>query len=352
MGNQLSSMKYMLPPREWYKTNRFVKELETTYVPPVISVYAPSKKVNRVIRILEREKEEPEMEEIKKSILKELDALRGSTGSFCIFGWKEGENVIVKHIITSGDVPPACLVDDKPFLEPLREVLEIRYDLLLVLLDHRQALLRLYGGSEVQKQKRIRSYVISKHHKGGWSQKRFSRIRKIQVEKHFKTVQDYLERFDLKTIEVIILAGPGGAKKDFARGHITKEIADKTAVAGGLDFSSNDEKIDAVLVIQLNKYREKLESRLLSGVRENTKKGLILDENQEIRGALERGAVGTILIASDYYAATPEEDEMMTRMIEEAGRTSAEVEFITKEAILKEMHKYGGVVASLRYKPS
>ncbi len=343
-------MKYMLPPREWYKTNRFVKELEATYIPPVTSVYSPSKEVNWVVRVLEREKE-PRMEEVQTSIIKELHALRGSMGSFCIFGWKEGENVIVKHIITSGAIPPAYLVDDKPFLEPLHEILEIRHDLLLILLDHRQALLRLYKGSEVQKQKRIRSYVILKHHKGGWSQKRFSRIRKIQVEKHFKTVQDYLERFDLKTIEIIILAGPGEAKKDFARGHTTKEIADKTAVVRGLDFSSNDEEIDAVLVDQLNKYREKLESRLLSSVRENVKRELVVNGNREIQRALERGAVRTILIASDYYVATPEEDELIIRMIEEAERTSAEVEFITKEAILKELHKHGSVVALLRYKP-
>lgn len=343
-------MKYMLPPREWYKTNRFVKELEATYIPPVTSVYSPSKEINWVIRVLEREKE-PGMEEVQTSIIKELDALRGSIGSFCIFGWKEEENVVVKHIITSGAIPPAYLVDDKPFLEPLHEILEIRHDFLLILLDHRQALLRLYRGSEVQKQKRIRSYVISKHHKGGWSQKRFSRIRKIQVEKHFKTIQDYLERFDLKPIEIIILAGPGEAKKDFARGHTTKEIADKTVVARGLDFSSTDEEIDAVLVDQLNKYREKLESRLLSSVRENMKRGLVVNENREIERALERGAVGTILIASDYYAATPEEDEIIIRMIEEAEHTSAEVEFITKEAILKELHKHGSVVASLRYKP-
>ena len=343
-------MKYMLPPREWYKTNRFVKELEAAYVPPVVSVYAPSREVDRVIKVLEMEKE-PEIEEVKTGIARELGVLRESIGSFCIFGWKEGENVIVKNITTSGDIPPAYVVDDKPFLEPLREILEIRHDLLLILLDHRQALLRLYKGSEVQKQKRIRSYVISKHHKGGWSQKRFSRTREIQVGKHFKTVQEYVERFDPKTIEMIILAGPGEAKKDFARGHITKEIADKTVVARGLDFSSTDEEIDAVLVNQLNKYREKFESKLLSNVRENMKKRLVLNKNQEIQRALERGAVGTILIASDYYVATPEEDELIIRMIEEAERTSAEVEFITNEAILEELHKHGSVLASLRYTP-
>ncbi len=344
-------MKYILPPREWYKTNRFVKELEATFVPPVTSVYAPSKEVDRVVRVLEMEKE-PGMEEVKTSIIKELDALRrGSIGNFCIFGWKEGENVIVKHIITSGTIPPAYLVDDKPFLEPLHEILEIMHDILLILLDHRQALLRLYKGSEVQRQKRIRSYVISKHHKGGWSQKRFSRIRKIQVETHFKSVREYVERFDPKTIEVIILAGPNGAKKDFARGYITKEIADKTIIARGLDFSSNDEEIDAILIEQLHNHREKLESKLLSDIRENIKRGLVVNEIREIQRALERGAVGMILIASDYYIATPEEDEIIIRMIEEAEHTSAEVEFITKETILKELHKHGSVVASLRYKP-
>jgi peptide subunit release factor 1 (eRF1) len=343
-------MKYMLPPKEWYKTNRFVKEIETTYVSPVASVYAPSTKVETVIRDLEREKE-PGMEEVKTSIAKELDALRGSAGSFCVFGWKEGEKVIVKHIIISGDVPPTYIVDDKPFLEPIREILEIRYDPLLVLLDHRQALLRLYKGSTVQEQKRVKSYVISKHHKGGWSQKRFSRVREKQVENHFRTVQDHLGRFDLKTIEMIILAGPGGAKKDFVRGYITKEIADKTAVAEGLDFSSSDEDTNAVLVGQFHKYRERLESKLLSDISKNMKGGLVLNEGRDIQGAFERGAVGTILIASDYYAAAPEENEMIIKMIEEVERTSARVEFITEEAPLKELHKYGNVAALLRYVP-
>lgn len=343
-------MKYMLPPKEWYKINRFVKELEAIHAPPVVSVYAPSKEVETVIRDLEREKE-PGMEKVKTGVVKEVDTLRESTGSFCVFGWKEGEKVIAKHIIISSDVPPTYIVDDELFLGPLREILEIRYDFLLVLLDHRQALLRLYKGSTVQKQKRVRSYVISKHHKGGWSQKRFSRVREKQVKNHFKTVQDHLGKFDLKTVEMIILAGPGGAKKDFAREHITKEIADKTAVAEGLDFSSNDEDTNAVVAGQFHKYREKLESKLLSDVSKNIKGGLVLNENRDIQRALERGAVGTILIASDYYAATPEENEMIIKMIEGAERTSTEVEFIINEASLKELHKYGSVVASLRYAP-
>ncbi len=344
-------MKDILPPREWYKVNRFVQELKATCAPPVVSVYAPSRKIDKVVRDLQKAEKEPEVKEIEEAVERELGAIGSFIGSICIFGWKTDENVVVKHLITSGDIPPAYLIDETPFLEPLHDILEIRYDVLLILLDHRQALLKLYKGSEVQKQKKIKSYVGAKHRKGGSSQKRFSRIREIEIKKHFTTVQEYLKKFDFKTIERIILAGPGGAKKDFARGHLTKEIADKTSVVEGLNFSSNEEEIGAVLIGQLDEYRKKLESRLLAGMRENERGGLALTENREIQKALESGAVETILIASDYYAATPEEDERIIKMIEEAERTSAEVEFITNEAVLKELHKHGSVVASLRYIP-
>jgi len=37
-------------------------------------------------------------------------------------------------------------------------------------------------------------------------------------------------------------------------------------------------------------------------------------------------------------------------MIELAEKTSAEVEFITNQEVQKELHKYGSVVAILRYR--
>ena len=344
-------MKDVLPPREWYKVNRFVQGLKVACVPPVVSVYAPSRKVDKVLREPQMAEKELEVKEIEEAVERELGAIGSFVGSICIFGWRKDGSVVVQHLITSGDLPPAYLIDETPFLEPLHDILEIRYNVLLILLDHKQALLKLYKGSEVQKQKRIKSYVGAKHRKGGWSQKRFARIREIEIKKHFTAVQEYLKKFDFKTIERIVLAGPGEARKDFARGHLTKEIADKTTVVEGLDFSSSDEEIGAVLIGQLDKYRKELESRLLAEVRENEREGLALIKNQEIQKALESGAVKTILIASDYYAATPEEDERIIKMIEEAERTSAEIEFITNEAVLKELHKHGSVVASLRYVP-
>lgn len=350
MITYLSFMKDVLPPKEWYKVNRFVNELKTAYVPPVVSVYTPPREIDRVIRILEETERVPEVEEVETAIERELDSLRRSVGSICMFGWK-AEEVVLKHLITSGDVPPVYVVDAKPFFEPLHDILEIRYDTLLILLDQKEALLKLYEGGEVQRQKRIKSYVGAKHHKGGWSQKRFSRIRETQVQNHLNRVQEYLGRFDLKSIERIIIAGSGNAKKDFARGHLTKELADKAVLVKGLDFSSSGEEIDAMLVDQLDKYRKVVESRQLSRVRERMPKELALTENREIQRALESGAVETILIASDYYAATPEEDERIIRMIEEAEHTSAEVEFITDERVLEELHKHGSVVASLRYRP-
>lgn len=89
----------------------------------------------------------------------------------------------------------------------------------------------------------------------------------------------------------------------------------------------------------------------LTKVKENTKRELILTENQEICAALEAGAVDTILIASDYYAATPEEKERILKMIEAAEISAAEIEFITNKDVLGKLHRYGSVVASLRYRP-
>ena len=63
-----------------------------------------------------------------------------------------------------------------------------------------------------------------------------------------------------------------------------------------------------------------------------------------------RGAVDTILIASDYFAKTPQENKRIIKMIELAEKTSAEIEFITNPEILTKLHKHGSVVANLRYK--
>ena len=342
-------MKDILPPREWCQVNCFIKELRDAYRPPVVSVYAPSGKVDYMVKTLEETEREPAVEEVEAAIVEELGKLKTFMGSTCIFGWKE-ETAVMKRIFTSPAIPPIYVVDDEPFVEPLRDILEIGYDVLLVILDYKTAILRSYKGYDVTRQKKIKSYVGARHRKGGWSQKRFSRIRDMQIRHHFNSAADELENFDIKNIEVILLGGPGNAKKEFLKG-LQKGIVDKTVVIEGLDLYSNDEEMGAVIIGQLDKFRKEVEVEQLTKVKENMKRELILTENQKIHAALEAGAVDTILIASDYYAATPEENERILKMIEAAEISAAEIEFITNKEILGELHRYGSVVASLRYRP-
>ena len=88
----------------------------------------------------------------------------------------------------------------------------------------------------------------------------------------------------------------------------------------------------------------------LQKVEARVKKGLAEKENSIIHTALRTGAVDTLLIASDYYAKTPEENNRIVNMIELAEKTSVEVEFITNKEVLEKLHKHGSVVATLRYK--
>jgi peptide subunit release factor 1 (eRF1) len=241
------------------------------------------------------------------------------------------------------------MVDDKPFLEPLHDILEIRYDILMVLLDQRKALLRSYKGSEIRREKRIKSYVGSKHKKGGWSQRRFSRIREIQIKKHFDSIAGSLRKFDVDGKELILVGGPSKAKKEFVREHLSSEIKNKTRIVQ-LNFSSTEEQTSRVLINQLDSFRKDVELKLLSGVEESIKRKLVVKENREILKALEVGAVEKLLVASDYYAATPGENELILRLIELAEQTSAEIEFITQQDVLKELHHHGSVIAILRYR--
>jgi len=95
---------------------------------------------------------------------------------------------------------------------------------------------------------------------------------------------------------------------------------------------------------------KQLELQQILEVEAKLKKSLSEKENSIIHAALQKGAVNTLLVASDYYAKTPEENNRIIKMIELAEKTSAEVEFITNREALEKLHNYGSVMAILRYK--
>jgi len=342
-------MKDILIPKEWYAVNRFLKELEKPYS-PVVSVYSPFNEISNVINTLRETERSPEIEEIESAIEKSLASKKIYTGSLCVFGWKANESIVIKELAVSRSLPPVYIVEDKAYIEPLHDILEINYDVLLIMLDHKKSIIRHYKGVDILEHTKIGSYLKNKNSKGGWSQARFSRIRDLQIKHFFKRTEERLNKFNLGQIDLFILAGPGLAKKEFLKSYISKNLRKKTIIIDGIYFSTPEEEIATKIIKALDNLRKQLELQQILEVEAKLKKSLSEKENSIIHAALHKGAVNTLLVASDYYAKTPEENNRIINMIELAEKTSAEVEFITNKEALEKLHNYGSVMAILRYK--
>jgi len=337
-------MREILTPHEWYAVNNFLKELATT-PSPVVSVYTPRSEATSMIQTLRETERDPGTEEVEAVIEKRLASHKG--GTLCTFGWNTEKGVEIKELTVSTVLPPVYVVDEKPYTEPLHDILEINYDVLLLILDHTEARFQHFKGKDISEQSRIKAYIRGKHRKGGWSQKRFERIRKIQIRNFFQRVEASVRECNLKQIDLILLAGPGKAKNEFQQFLPARK---KISILEGVTFTTSPDMITEKVIASLDRFRKNLEYQQLRKVEDNMKKGLTEKENTMISQTLQRGAVDTLLIASDYFVNTPQEKKQIMQMIELAEKTSAEVEFITNQEVLKELHKYGSVVATLRYR--
>jgi len=286
-----------------------------------------------------------EIEEVEAVIEKRLSTLKD--GTICLFGWNTKSGVEVKEIIISTILPPVYVVDKKPYIEPLHDILEINYDVLLLLLDHKEARFQYFKGKEMTEQSRIKAYIQGKHHKGGWSQKRFARIREIQINNFFRKVESKLNGFNSK--DLVLLAGPGTAKTEFLQ--LLPEVQrKKIRIIERINFTTPQEIVTKQIIESLDTFRKNIEHQQLMKVENNVKKGLTVKENKKIQEALSLGAIDTVLIASDYFNKSPQENKSIMKMIELAEKTSVEVEFITNQEVLSKLHNHGSVMAILRYR--
>jgi peptide chain release factor subunit 1 len=95
-------------------------------------------------------------------------------------------------------VPMGVVVDDKPHVLPLREMVD--QDKWCVLLVSRD-MARIFVGSPVRLQEydEMEEDVRGQHQKGGWSQRRFENVVEEDVEDHLKNVSDRLLTLRKKT---------------------------------------------------------------------------------------------------------------------------------------------------------
>ena len=201
----------------------------------------------------------------------------------------------------SVDLEPLVVYDSTPFLLPLAKLREEYEDYGLLLIDSQEARFFLVRSNLLEENEKASIDLMNKHKKGGWSQMRYNRLRKAQIDSFFtQLIEDLQKNEDLTKIRGLVVAGPGEAKawliemmphalKDKVIGTVTisMEASSKDLVKLGKDLAHEDElSREKVLA-------ERLKEAVLRG--HPAAYGLA-----EVGNALKDGRVNCLLISKGF----------------------------------------------------
>ncbi|MCD6481562.1 MAG: peptide chain release factor aRF-1 [Thermoplasmata archaeon] len=281
--------------------------------------------------------------------------------------------------------------DSQFFTEPLEQMLETKDIYGLLLIDRRECTIGFLIGNRIETAAYLTSRVPGKHGKGGQSQRRFERLTEIAAHEWFvkageKASQLFLEKKNLKGV---LVGGPGPTKREFVNGNYL-DYRIKDMIVGIYDTSYTDEyglrellnaASDDLEEVEVVKDR-RLVQRFLNEVRKDS--GLALYGEEEVRRALEAGAVDVVIISDalkKYKVKAKckncgyemngimekleiecpecgasmdivEKKDMIEEYAELAEQSSSEVAIVGRESEEGEIlyKAFGGIAAILRYK--
>jgi peptide chain release factor subunit 1 len=177
----------------------------------------------------------------------------------------------------------------------------------LLLIDRRECTVGLLRGNRVELLKYMTSQVPGKHGKGGQSQRRFERLTEIAAHEWFQKCGERVSEIFLneENLKGIFIGGPGPTKRYFIEEeYLHYEIQNK--ILDIFDTGYTDEFGLRELVAAASETMSELEIAKEKQVmkrflREITKgnKSLALYGEDEIRKALQMGAVDTLLLSEN-----------------------------------------------------
>jgi peptide chain release factor subunit 1 len=337
---------------EWFTLNQFlldVKQIDSTCV----SVYYPYGKGQETISLLEETKRNESLEKIESKIEKRITELKqnlSSAGKFtktlCIFGWIKNGKVNTKVIGTSKKLPYIYMVSKRPYIKPFHDILKINYNVLLVTLDQKSARIQKFYGNQIVQEAKLRIDLQGRHKKGGQSQGRFLRARKTKIHVFFKKVANKVKKMESNS-QIILLGGPGHAKKEFF-GKLDTELAKKCRFVENLSFSTPITDVHKKIIHHLYQHRKKFVAAIIEKYEKLVKEGLTAKRNEIIFKALEMGAVDTLIVSAKYH--TSSQFKKIMKMLEIAKNTSSKIEFAVSPKIINKLEIYDSVLAILRYR--
>ena len=276
------------------------------------------------------------------------------------------------HVYRLGlEVEPLVVFDTSPFLLPLARLRDDYEDYGILLLNSQEARLFTIRSRLLEEKSQSSIDLMNKHKKGGWSQMRYSRLRKGAIKSFLAEVVEDLARLEgLENMRGLVIAGPGEAKIELME-MLSPQI--KERVMGLLDVSMGVKPADLVEMgdrLALDKERSLSRERAAELKTAVLKGRLYASGADPVRDALLQGRVKSLLLLDGFVipgwicescqyfqeGSQPEgcprcngrtsRVNLLEELYELAQRTGAEVEFVEEDEFLRSL---GGVGAILRY---
>jgi len=197
--------------------------------------------------------------------------------------------------------------DQRFHIEPLEDMLKERDTYGIVTVDGNEATIATLRGRSLEIIKNITSGLPGKHDAGGQSQRRFERNREQEVHAYYKRIGGYINDIFLPIPDLkgIIFGGPGPTKEDFQKGEYTHyTLRDKalatvdTSYTGEYGVKETVAKSQEILK-EVQYFKEKkVVQGFLYEVGHDT--GLATYGEDEVRNALTRGGVRSLLLSEDF----------------------------------------------------
>jgi len=241
---------------------------------------------------------------------------------------------------------------DKTFItEPLEELLQTKEVYALIVMDKREGNIAILKGKKIIPILNTTSNVPGKTRAGGQSAQRFERLREGAAKEFFGRLAEHMKDnlLQMKELQGIIIGGPGHTKNEFIEGnHITNELKKKIIAIKDITYTGQfgleellNKSKDTLKDAEITKEKEIMQKflHLLATEEKKTSYG-----EQQVKEALEKGAVETLLLSE---SLEPKKIEQYEQTTQQYGTTIKIISTDSREGTqLKEL---GKIAAILRY---
>jgi len=352
--------------KEYYEFKKQVKFLKAQkgQGTELITVYIkPGQNVNEITSRLRDEygqaaniKSKQTRKNVQMAIERILGMLKGINKppehGVGIFAGNINNRIELYTVLPPDDISvSAYRCDSTFFTEPLEELIEVKEIYGLFVMDRREATIAKLKGKKITIVRHLTSTVPGKHHKGGQSAMRFTRLIAEAVHDFFKEVGDACNKeFADKSVVGIIAGGPGPTKFSFINGdYLFNNVKEK--IIATIDISYTDDFGITELMQKAQKVIAKLdvikEKELVNNfLKEAVTNGLATYGEKEVREALQKSQVQKLLLSEGLN------EDLIEELTELAEQSGAEVEMISEDTPEGQQFKIGflGIGALLRYK--